>query len=311
MPQTASILTRALQTESLSADTDRLINDVLLESGVVGVADDSFEVTQDTGSNMQVSIGSGAAGDKAAIKRDGRVYIIEHQNASQLLTVAASDPNDDRIDLVVARVYDDEADSSGNTYGDIEIITGTPAGSPTAPAVPAGAIALAEILVAEDAVAITNGNITDLREEMHVTRESRDDGPRGVLGYASRTDDQGSISSIADLTSLSVTVDVPAGRRLKITGHAQVALTFSGTETLSAVGTVRESTTVLGRWCSFIDNGSGSRSMAQDGCIVITPAAGSHTYKLSLERGTGSGTVGIDQASDNPAFILVEDIGPA
>jgi hypothetical protein len=122
MPQTATILTRALQTESLSADTDRLVQDILFdEGGVVDKAGDSFQVTQDTGANMQVTVGSGAAGDKAVIERDGRVYILEHQDASIDLAISAADADDDRIDLVVVRVYDDEADNSGNTYGDIEV----------------------------------------------------------------------------------------------------------------------------------------------------------------------------------------------
>lgn len=309
MPQVASVLTRALQTESLSADTDRLINDILLESGVVGVADDSFQVTQDTGSNMQVKIGSGSAGDKAVIKRDGRAYILEHQNASQLLTVAASDPNDDRIDLVVARIYDDEADSSGNTYGDIEIVQGTPAGSPTAPALPAGALALAEILVAEDVTAITNGVITDLRQEMYLTRESRDDGPRGWLGGAAVVANQSGITSITDLTGLSVTIDVPAGRRIEVRGQGQLSVTASGGT--SAVGTVREGSSTLGRWGSIINETAFAKSEYRFGSVVLTPSGGSHTYKLSLERGAGAGTVGLVAAADNSARIDVYDIGPA
>jgi hypothetical protein len=164
MPQVASIKTRSLQTEELSGDSDRLINDVLLESGVVDVAGDSFKVFQNTGSDMRVSVGSGAAGDKAVIRRSGRVYIGEHDNASQLYDIAAApSAPDSRIDLAVYRTYDDEADSSGNTYSDVEIIQGTPDGSPSPPAVPDGATALAEIEVGSDVSAITDGDITDRR----------------------------------------------------------------------------------------------------------------------------------------------------
>lgn len=166
MVQDASIVTRALQTESLSADADRLIGDVLLEAGVVGVADDSFEVTEDTGSNLQVKVGSGSVGDKCVIKRDGRVYILKHSNATHTLALSAADANNDRIDLIIARLYDDEADSSGNTYGDIEVVEGTPAPVPAAPSVPDGAIALAEVLVEEDATAVQNADITDRRVEV-------------------------------------------------------------------------------------------------------------------------------------------------
>jgi hypothetical protein len=172
MPQVASIKTRSLQTEELSADADRLINDVLLESGVVDVAGDSFKVFQNTGSDMRVSVGSGAAGDKAVIRRSGRVYIGEHDNASQLYDIAAAPAApDSRIDLAVYRTYDDEADSSGNTYSDVEIIQGTPDGSPSPPAVPDGAIALAEIEVGSDVSAITDANITDRRVAVQLRDE--------------------------------------------------------------------------------------------------------------------------------------------
>lgn len=166
MPQVATILTRSLQTESLSGDTDRLINDVLLEEGVVGVLDGSFEVAQDTGANMQIKVGSGAAGDKAVVSRDGRVYIGEHQSATVTLVVAASDPSDARIDRVIYRTYDDEADSSGNTYSDVEIVEGTPDAVPVAPALPDGAISLATFDVGAGVTAITDSDITDLREEI-------------------------------------------------------------------------------------------------------------------------------------------------
>src|SRR5690606_33936365 len=49
-----------------------------------------------------------------------------------------------------------------------EIIEGTPAGSPTAPAVPGGAIKLAEIEVGAGVTAITDADITDTREEIKV-----------------------------------------------------------------------------------------------------------------------------------------------
>ena len=301
MPQDASILTRALQTESLPADIDRLVQDVLLEAGVVDVGGDSFKVTEDTGSNLQVVVGSGSAGDKCVIKRGGRVYILEHQNASHTLLLSAADSNNDRIDLIIARIYDDEADSSGNTYGDIEVVEGTPAGSPAAPAVPDGAIALAEVLVAEDATAVTDGDITDLRS----SARSGVSAPGGCLAYAERTSNQGSITAEADLTGLSVTVDIPANRRIRISATIEAQSTQAADV---ARLRIKEGSTALQTGNFRLGTSGTPFSCSKD--HVFVPSAGEHTYKLSLER-VGSGTVTMSAASGRAAFIMVEDLGPA
>lgn len=166
MPQVASILTRSLQGEELPAAIDRLSNAVFAWQGVLGLTDGSFKVTQDSGSNMKVKVGSGSPFDRCVVRSGvpgGGTYILEHQDATVTLDVEASDSTNDRIDIVVARVYDDIFDSSGEYYSDIEIITGTPAGSPSAPATPPGALKLAEILVAASSTAVTDGDIDDWR----------------------------------------------------------------------------------------------------------------------------------------------------
>jgi len=171
MVATATITTRGLQDAALTAAADRLINTILVSEGVVGLAGNSFKVAQDTGSNMQVLVGSGTAGDRAAIQGDvaGQgVYIVEHDNATQALVVAASDPSNPRIDRVILRVYDDDEDSSGNSYADVEVLPGTPAGSPSAPAVPDSAISLATIEVGAGVSAVTDADITDTRSEAQI-----------------------------------------------------------------------------------------------------------------------------------------------
>lgn len=168
MPATATIKTRSIQAEALSAASDRLVNTILLSEGVVGKAANSFKVAQNLGTDMNVKVGSGTAYDRAAVQGDNAgqgVYIVEHQNATQVLAVAAADATNPRIDIVILRVYDDPFDSSGNSYADLEVITGTPAGSPSAPAVPSSAVKLAEVAVAAGATAIVNADITDTRVE--------------------------------------------------------------------------------------------------------------------------------------------------
>lgn len=305
MPATATIKTRSIQAESLAAVHDRLVNTVLLLEGVVAKTANSFKVAQDTGSNMQVKVGSATAYDRAVVQGDvaGQgVYIVEHQNATQTLVIAASHPTLPRIDIVVLRVYDTAFDASGNSYADLEVITGTAAASPTAPAVPATAIKLADVAVAAAATAITNANITDTRADAKTNGAA----PGGVLGYSQVTANQSGITSETDLTSMTLTISPPANRRIKIT--------FSGLVTGSVANDVylvriKEGSTTL----TYDQNNIHAASVDQgvDGSIVLIPTAATHTYKLSLQRLTGTGSLTWTAAATRPGWLLIEDLGPA
>ncbi|MGK5631226.1 hypothetical protein [Streptomyces sp. URMC 123] len=73
------------------------------------------------------------------------------------ITFADGDAANPRIDLVVLRVYDQAHDTSNRTEAVIEVIKGTPAAAPVAPAVPSGALALAEVTVPTGASAGKGG----------------------------------------------------------------------------------------------------------------------------------------------------------
>ncbi|MFG2940899.1 hypothetical protein [Streptomyces sp. NPDC048282] len=63
------------------------------------------------------------------------------------VTFPDGDAQYNRIDLLVLRVYDDAYDGSGRTEATVEIIRGTPAATPAVPALPALALALAQVTV--------------------------------------------------------------------------------------------------------------------------------------------------------------------
>lgn len=126
--------------------------------------------------------------------------------------------------------------------------------------------------------------------------------PQGELGYAQVTADQGAITTVTDLTSLTVTVTVGAGRRIRITG----AIRSSNTGANSNLLLIRESTTTL-QTSSYVASTATERM--PPAVYVFTPTAGSHTYKLTAD--TGGGTMTMRASSTAPAFIQVEDIGPA
>ncbi|WP_030687868.1 hypothetical protein [Streptomyces globisporus] len=73
------------------------------------------------------------------------------------ITFADGDPLNDRIDLVVLRVYDNDVDALGKYEAGIEIVRGTPAAVPTAPAAPARSLILFTVKVKKGASAGTGG----------------------------------------------------------------------------------------------------------------------------------------------------------
>lgn len=128
--------------------------------------------------------------------------------------------------------------------------------------------------------------------------------PLGKIGYAEVTTAQTGITTITDLTGLSVTVDVPAGRCLKITGHGQVRQNASlGTIVLF----VREGSTTLGKIGAHLLQTT-ERDFI-DGSVKVDPSAGSHTYKLSAL--TTGGNMDWESQATEPNYILIEDIGLA
>ncbi len=128
----------------------------------------------------------------------------------------------------------------------------------------------------------------------------------GTLGYAQVVADQTGITTETDLTGLSVAVTVGASRRIRVTASGLVTNTVAQDEFILHI---KEGATVLQRaaYDSFIN--ATSRPVAVERSVILTPTAGAHTYKLSLLRNQGTGTLTLAAGATYPAFILCEDIG--
>lgn len=129
-------------------------------------------------------------------------------------------------------------------------------------------------------------------------------GTQGSAWYAQVVANQGAITALVDLTSLTVTVTPSAaGRRFKITGFAL----FQSTVATDSINMgINEGASVLGQGQTPFNTIG-----VNEGCVafaIIQPTLAAHTYKLTATR-AGSGTVTMAAATANPAFILVEDIG--
>lgn len=133
--------------------------------------------------------------------------------------------------------------------------------------------------------------------------------PGGWLGYASVTANQNvATSTVTDLTGLSVTVTVGANRLIKLSASCLLSRSVADGVT---VGYFREGSTELGRWGQHSPSATTEFDWCSGWCLVSAPSAGSHTYKLSMNRATGTGNATLNAGTGAAAWILVEDLGPS
>lgn len=156
----------ALQNGSHSAALFRQAVSSIVPNGGGLVQAGDLAVTQTGTPSMGVVVGVGRAwvpGTNVA-NFSGTTYSSQAQyfalnDGPVTLTINAADPTNPRIDVVCLTVND--SNYSGTTNSAVlQVITGTPAASPTAPAAPANSLVLAQVSVAANATSITNSNIT-------------------------------------------------------------------------------------------------------------------------------------------------------
>jgi hypothetical protein len=131
--------------------------------------------------------------------------------------------------------------------------------------------------------------------------------PRGVLGRATRTTAQSGITTVTDITSMSVTWTATSSRLYRVSASG---LVFS---------TVANDVAQL----SMTDASNTVKALAQEIVAasplgitihvewIVTGLSGSQTTKLRVARSGGSGSLTFDAAGTYPAYLTVEDIGPA
>ena len=128
--------------------------------------------------------------------------------------------------------------------------------------------------------------------------------PWGSAGYASNTTLSQNVTSLTDITSLSVTFTAVTGRIYKVEGWVYMATT-EGTN--PSVLSIRNGATQL--QSTTLNLQIANVAYSQYVCYVGTFTAGSTTVKLSGARGAGSGTLTASSAATTPAQILVTDLG--
>ncbi len=130
--------------------------------------------------------------------------------------------------------------------------------------------------------------------------------PGGWIGDAQITSNQGSITTEVDVTGSSLTVTVGTNRKLRLKGFALVSSTINADE---IVIKIKEGSTQLTQDGTSIATQPRAQGLHPE--VIITPTAGSHTYKMTILRNNGTGTVTLSASGSFPAFLIVEDIGPS
>ena len=130
--------------------------------------------------------------------------------------------------------------------------------------------------------------------------------PRGYVAAAQKTSNQATISTITDLTSMSVTYSAVNARKYRITVQVEVSPTVN-TDT-AVVYLTDGSNNQLSRAVVPFSSNSNTQT-AQIIFYETASSSASVTRKVRLARVSGTGTFTAEGASDRPAFILVEDMG--
>lgn len=149
-----------LQNGSHPAENDRLsMQGIIASTGIFTAG--SLAVAQAASPAMSVQVASGWGAIVGDYTTNMGVYQF-YNDAATSLSVATADPSNPRIDKVVVTVNDAYYTGAVNNVT-FQVLTGTPAVSPTAPATPTNSLVLATIAVAAGATSIVNANITDAR----------------------------------------------------------------------------------------------------------------------------------------------------
>lgn len=117
----------------------------------------AMQVTAASGMSITVAAGLCCVPNSASALQGG---YLTGTMTSAALTLAAADASLGRLDLICVTVNDSGTPSSNAV---VQAVTGTPAGSPSLPSLPANSIELASVLVPAGAASVTSANVTDLR----------------------------------------------------------------------------------------------------------------------------------------------------
>ena len=313
---------------------------VAVLGGVIGGA--GLSVYANTGMTVNVQPGSFVVPNSGTPTAGGYVSTLV---STATLTVQTADPTNPRIDIVVANVVDN---GNNTSFGQVQIITGTAAPSPSAPTAPANSITAAQINVAAGATSITSGMITDTRPFTTTTGGVLVAAKGSVIGYRGQIAFDPPSSSFYHNTNASNVTQLHVLPWAPVITTRSSDFSWNGSETtiLTATFTCDGYTDVEaffkwpGVYCTrgggniynvvwrmYIDStqvdgyftpndpadsnphSGGSWAYFTSPATGDTPSAGTHTVKVTGQNLTGNYTTAVYGRSTNKIILRVEPVG--
>lgn len=263
--------------------------------------------------NNGLQVYGDSSGRQVKVKT-GRVWVdgfFGENTSEKTISLATNSSGNPRIDLIVAQV-----DPSTNKIT-IEVVQGTPAASPAIPSMTQSATGIYQVPLGYATLAsgystVAAGDVTEYRQgavgadangQLRPWRTSW-----GVVGRASVTATQASITTITDVTSATVTWTAIANRSYSF--QWLVLGESNNTASNITVSLTDGSNTQKAASRAPVSTASTLKTVDIDGTFVESGiSAGSTTRKLRISA--DAGTVDIAASSTSPTQLTVIDIGPA
>jgi hypothetical protein len=265
-----------LQNGSHPAENDRLTTQALYATtGVIGTT--SLAVSANSPAGMSVVVAPGWAAIVGTIQANMGTYVA-YNDANNVLTITTADPSNPRIDRVVVTVNDAYYTGSADDV-QFQVIAGTPAGSPVAPAVPANSISLATVLVGAAVTQINSGNITDTRVQVTTNLQ------------------------VGDITSVTAGTGLSGGGS---SGAVTLNINTAVTADLSTAQTLTNKTiSASNNTLTGVATETGTQTLTNKTLTSPTIDGGSWNIGINAQTGTGYTTV----LADNGKLITLANSG--